>query len=97
MQKIRIFTIVICFMLVFMFLFWLPFLCGFAESPITSEINEMELYNLTNTFNVNSDCFDENGTFICTKDENYLDSIQYHLSYDMTVRNDNEVMDVAQI
>ncbi len=56
-----------------------PFLCGFAESPITSEIN------------------DENGTFICTKDENYLDSIQYHLSYDMTVRNDNEVMDVAQI
>ena len=62
-------------------------------------LTEKELYDETNTYNVNSSCFDKNtGEFITTWiDSKKTNKTQYNISYDMSTKQNRSVMNKAQI
>lgn len=76
----------------------------FAFSGTNNTITEETLYNETNTYNVNGNCFDDNNQFIKTivdvpdgsKTERY-NPYQYNISYNMSQKNSNQVMNTTQI
>lgn len=65
-----------------------------AYNGVTT-LTEKELYDETNTYNVNSSCFDKNtGEFITTWiDGKKTNKTQYNISYDMSARQNRSVMD----
>lgn len=60
-------------------------------------LTERELYNATNTYNVNDSIFDENGDIIPVDEKRKNSDIQYRLSYDMSAKNGNQVMSITQV
>ena len=63
-----------------------------------SEIDEKSLYNETNTYDVDNDCFDGNN-FIATYEPSILSNskFRYKLKYNLEQKNSNTVMDYPQI
>lgn len=70
---------------------------AYAFSGTNSSLTEQELYNATNTYNVETDCFKDNGDFNTITDSSRVYSTQYEISYNLTQKNNNQVMDSAQI
>lgn len=95
--------ILTCLLICFIFASAAGFIITFAPEKAyaftgLTDITEEDLYNQTNTFNISSSCFDDNGNFRIAEDQNRkISKKQYHLLYDMSHKNDNEVMDTAQI
>lgn len=58
-----------------------------------SALTEIELYNATNTFDVDYTQFDENGKFIYSENDSKINNqYEYSLKYSMGNRNNNEVL-----
>ena len=70
---------------------------AFAFSGTNGSLTEQELYNETNTYNVETNCFKKNGAFNTITDSARLHPSQYEISYDLTQKNNNQVMESAQI
>lgn len=69
-----------------------------AYSGIT-ELTEKDLYNATNTYDVNNSSFNEDEEFLFSTEPERREEKQYHLRYNMTQKNanDGKVMESAQI
>ncbi len=98
--KLRYFSLTIC---LFIFLsiigaFTLNKLNAFAYAGMAT-LSEEELYNATNTYNVMSTCFNEDGTFIVETETSRSNPNQYYLNYDLTEKNSNagNIMNTTQI
>lgn len=63
----------------------------YAYTPIT-EVDEYELYNQTNTYDISSSCFNEDGSFKTVNDTNRDVKTQYSLQYNFTSKNENETI-----
>ena len=99
-KKLEISCILVCVIAVF----WGMAILGFDPNMAkayngVAALTEKELYDETNTYNVNSSCFDKNtGEFITTWiDSKKTNKTQYNISYDMSVRQNRSVMNKAQI
>ena len=99
-KKLEISCILVCVIAVF----WGIAILGFDPNMAkayngVAALTEKELYDETNTYNVNSSCFDKNtGEFITTWiDIKKTNKTQYKISYDMSVRQNRSVMNKAQI
>lgn len=99
-KKLEISCILVCVIAVF----WGMAILGFDPNMAkayngVAALTEKELYDETNTYNVNSSCFDKNtGEFITTWiDIKKTNKTQYKISYDMSVRQNRSVMNKAQI
>lgn len=57
---------------------------AFAFSGTNGSLTEQELYNETNTYNVETNCFKKNGAFNTITDSARLHPSQYEISYDLT-------------
>ena len=90
---IALITLVMCITT----LFGLSTINAYAFSGTNSSLSEQELYNATNTYNVNAGCFEGNGDFHTIDDSSRKYSTQYEISYNLTQKNNNQVMDSAQI
>ncbi len=62
-----------------------------AENVQEDILTEQDLYNETNTYNINSK-FDANGNMMSTYESDRKYNKQYKVSYDMSARNENEVL-----
>lgn len=64
---------------------------------VNETFTERELYNATNTYNVDESCLDNNGNVKVTPEvDREMEIDQYHLSYDMSAKNGNQVMSITQ-
>ena len=96
-SKYVLITIISIVMLSTMFL-GLSTQYALAFSGVADIQSEKELYNATNTYNVKNDIFTDTGVFSSTRDEDRItEKTQYNIAYDMTEKNNNQVMDNAQI
>ena len=99
-KKLEISCILVCVIAVFLSMAILGFDPNTAKAYNgVAALTEKELYDETNTYNVNSSCFDKNtGEFITTWiDIKKTNKTQYKISYDMSVRQNRSVMNKAQI
>lgn len=70
---------------------------AFAFTGI-SQISEYQLYNETNTYNVVSSNFTSSGNFVpVVEDDGVTSSTQYHITYDMSAKQNRSVAYSAQI
>ncbi len=70
----------------------------YARAETDSGLSEKELYNATNTYNVNESCFESDGKFhVVTENDRITETKQYHIGYDMSTKNGNQVMSTPQV
>lgn len=95
-KKLEISCILVCVIAVFLSMAILGFDPNTAKAYNgVATLTEKELYDETNTYNVNSSCFDKNtGEFITTWiDGKKTNKTQYNISYDMSTKYNCSVMD----
>lgn len=95
-KKLEISCILVCVIAVFLSMAILGFDPNTAKAYNgVATLTEKELYDKTNTYNVNSSCFDKNtGEFITTWiDSKKTNKTQYNISYDMSAKQNRSVMD----
>lgn len=65
--------------------FGLSTMNAYAFSGANSSLTEQELYNATNTYNVDADCFDKNDIFNITSKPSSIYPTQYKFSYNLVM------------
>ncbi len=97
-KKWKVYLIALITLVMFITTFFgLSTMNAYAFGGTNSSLTEQELYNATNTYNVETDCFKDNGNFDTITDSSRVYSTQYEISYNLTQKNNNQVMGSAQI